>query len=325
MKHIDQNNSELVLALADKVLAPTYTRPEHLFVEGDGVFLKDAEGQQFLDMTSGVAVNALGHNAEIIKNALRKGLEGLIHTSNLFHTAPAILLANELVQHSFADKVFFTNSGAESVEGAIKFARLYAKDRHEIVYFDSSFHGRTLGALAATDKEKIRTPFTPLPTGYRCAPWNQHVAFNYITAQTAAVIVEPIQGEGGIRFADESWLQALRAHCDKVGALLIFDEVQCGLGRTGTLWGHQHYGITPDLMTRLQAAGIATETLTLHVGAGTFLPVKAQDTADHRMHAEWGSITPEGLILRRGSAIRAAGAMSRMTLTPARPCIPGML
>ncbi|MBU47104.1 MAG: acetylornithine aminotransferase [Deltaproteobacteria bacterium] len=249
MKHIDQNNSELVLALADKVLAPTYTRPEHLFVEGDGVFLKDAEGQQFLDMTSGVAVNALGHNAEIIKNALRKGLEGLIHTSNLFHTAPAILLANELVQHSFADKVFFTNSGAESVEGAIKFARLYAKDRHEIVYFDSSFHGRTLGALAATDKEKIRTPFTPLPTGYRCAPWNQHVAFNYITAQTAAVIVEPIQGEGGIRFADESWLQALRAHCDKVGALLIFDEVQCGLGRTGTLWGHQHYGITPDLMT----------------------------------------------------------------------------
>lgn len=238
-----------LLALADRVLAPTYSRPPRVFVDGDGAWLTDAQGQAWLDMTSGVAVLALGHKSPIVADALKHAAGGLIHTSNLFHTAPPILLASALVERSFADRVFFVNSGAEAVEGALKFARLAAGDRRQVVYFDGSFHGRTLGALAATDRPAWQEPFAPLAGGFTRAPFDAPAALEAIDERVGAVIVEPVQGEGGVRPADPGWLASLRAACDAAGAFLIFDEVQTGLGRTGRLWAHERSGVTPDLMT----------------------------------------------------------------------------
>jgi len=241
-----------LLGLAERVLAPTYRRPERLFVAGQGAYLEDATGRRYLDFTSGIAVSALGHGSEIVARALGEaaGERALIHTSNLFHTAPPVELAAELVRLSFADRVFFTNSGAEATEGAVKFARLFGHEagRAEIVTFDGSFHGRTLGALAATDRPDYQEPFRPLAGGFVQAPWNEREGLETIGPRTAAAMVEPIQGERGIRLADPRWLEALRRRCDEVGALLIFDEVQCGLGRTGTLWAHEAFGVRPDLM-----------------------------------------------------------------------------
>ena len=239
-----------LLRRGQNVLAPTYKRPDELFVHGEGCWLEAADGRRYLDMASGIAVNALGHGAPEVAEALREGAGGLVHVSNLFHTAPAIELAEELVARSFAEQVFFANSGAEANEGAIKFARLWAGEgQREIVYFDGSFHGRTLATLAATDRPDYREPFGPAPGGFRKAPWNDEKGLKAISEETAAAIVEPIQGESGIRVPDEGFLAALRRRCDETGALLIYDEVQAGLGRTGRLWAHQHFGVEPDLMT----------------------------------------------------------------------------
>ncbi len=239
-----------VLDAADRVLAPTYVRPDRLFVRGFGCWLEDASGRRFLDATSGVAVNALGHASPFVVEAARAALtDGLIHTSNLFHTAPAVALAGALVERCFADRVFFANSGAEAVEGAIKFARLASgAGANEIIYFDGSFHGRTFGALSATDRPAQRTPFAPLVPGFIRARWEDEADLSKIGPGTAAVIVEPVQGEGGIRVADAAWLRAIRRRCDETETLLIVDEIQTGLGRTGRLWAHQRSGIRPDLM-----------------------------------------------------------------------------
>lgn len=239
-----------VLRVADSVLAATYTRPDTLFVAGEGSWLEDAEGDRFLDFTSGICVNALGHAAPAVTDALRAGARGLLHTSNLFHTEPAVELAAALVRLSFADRVFYCNSGAEANEAAIKFARLRGGEgRRTIVSFTGSFHGRTLGTLAATDKPEYQAPFTPLAGGFTIAPWNDENAFGILDKSTAAAIVEPVQGESGVRVPEESWLRALRRRCDEVGACLVFDEVQTGVGRCGTLWAHESFGVTPDLMT----------------------------------------------------------------------------
>jgi predicted acetylornithine/succinylornithine family transaminase len=239
-----------IIALGERVLAPTYARPNILFGSGRGPRLVADDGSEYLDMTSGVAVTALGHSSEVVADALRDAAGGLSHTSNLFHTEPAIRLAADLVECSFADRVFFANSGAEAVEGAIKFARLRAGEgRDTILYFDHSFHGRTFGALAATDRPAAREPFTPLPEGFSRASWNDPGALDRIDESIAAVVVEPVQGEGGVRIADADWLRALRRRCDETGTLLIFDEVQCGMGRTGRLWAYEHSGVEPDLMT----------------------------------------------------------------------------
>lgn len=235
---------------ADAVLAGTYTRPPVPFVSGKGSWLEAEDGRRFLDMTAGIAVNALGHGAPEIAAALREHADGLVHVSNLFHTRPAVELAEALVRRSFASQVFFANSGAEANEGAIKFARLRGgPDRRDVVFFDGAFHGRTMGALAATDRPDYREPFEPLPRGFRRAPWNDPLGLDAIDPGTAAAIVEPLQGEAGIRVPDPEWLAALRRRCDRTGALLVFDEVQCGLGRTGALWAHEEPGVTPDVMT----------------------------------------------------------------------------
>lgn len=227
------------------------------FVGGRGSRLVGDDGREYLDFTSGIGVNALGYGDATISRTIAAALtSGVIHTSNLFRTRPAEELAKELVARSFAERVFFCNSGAEANEAAFKFARRWARERggaekHEIVALRGSFHGRLFGSLAATDRPAYQEPFTPLMPGVRfIPPGDEAVAREAITLErTAAVIVEPVQGEGGVRPLDPEYLRFLRALTNEAGAALIFDEVQCGLGRTGRLFAHEEAGVTPDIMT----------------------------------------------------------------------------
>ena len=243
-------------ASAGSSLLPVYRQAEPIFIGGVGSFLIDDQGQRYLDFTSGIGVNALGHGHPVIARAVQRALEsGLIHTSNLFRTRPAADLADWLVDHSFADAVFFSNSGAEANEAAIKLARCWAlrthgESRNEIVALSGGFHGRTMGALSLTDRPAFQAPFAPLLPATRIAtPEGESIAGVVDPARTAAVIVEPIQGEGGVRPLSAKLLRSLRDACDRAGALLVFDEVQVGLGRTGRLWAHEWAGIRPDIMT----------------------------------------------------------------------------
>ncbi|NDD26724.1 MAG: acetylornithine/succinylornithine family transaminase [Proteobacteria bacterium] len=236
-------------------LAPTYKRPPIVFTRGEGAWLEDSSGRRYLDALAGIAVNALGHADPETVSTMREAAGGLIHVSNLFHTEPHLRLAETLCAKSFADRVFFCNSGTEAIEGALKFARLATK-RHAFVAFHGSFHGRTMGALSVTSGDRYRAPFEPLVPGVTWASFDDpQGAVSAITAETAAVIVEPIQGEGGIRPAPEGLLRALRQRCDETGALLVFDEIQCGLGRTGDCWAHEATGVTPDIMTLAKPLG----------------------------------------------------------------------
>ncbi len=236
-------------------IVQTYKRPPFVLVHGEGSTLFDSEGKPYQDWVAGIAVNALGYNDARLSQAIQAAATGLIHTSNLYYTAPQIELANLLVEKSFADRVFFSNSGAEANEGAVKFARKvqYEKglhDKTEIVCFTGAFHGRTMGAVALTPKEKYQKAFMPLMPGAVLAEYNNlESAKAVIGAKTAGVIIEPIQGEGGINVATPEFLQGLRDLCNQHGAVLIFDEIQCGLGRTGKLWAHEWSGVTPDIMT----------------------------------------------------------------------------
>lgn len=248
------NKQEIIQAEADHVLQ-TYGRPDIVFSRGEGMHLYDTEGNKYLDFTSGIAVTALGHSDPDWVTAVSQQAGKLTHVSNLFHTAPQAELAQKLVANSFADKVFFCNSGAEANEAALKFARKVGKaqgkpTKTKIVAFSGGFHGRTMGSLAVTYKAKYREPFAPLVPGVTFVPFNDLAAARtVIDDETCAVIVEPIQGEGGVNPAAPEFLHGLRAACDAHDALLIFDEVQCGLGRTGQLWAHQQYDVMPDIMT----------------------------------------------------------------------------
>lgn len=249
------DNKQKIIALEKQYVLQTYKRAELVLEHGEGVWLYDAEGRQYLDAGAGIAVTSLGHGNDSIVDAICRAAEGLIHTSNLYHTAPQALLARDLCESSFADRVFFCNSGTEANEGALKFARKAARfrghdDKTGIVAFSGSFHGRTMGALATTATAKYRAPFEPLIGGVTFAEFNNlDSARQAITAQTCAVIVEPVQGEGGVTPGTPEFLAGLRSMCDEVGALLIFDEIQCGLGRTGKLWAYEQYEVTPDIMT----------------------------------------------------------------------------
>lgn len=240
---------------------PTYRRPPFVLDRGDGVYLYDTEGNAYLDFVSGIAVNVVGYGDAELLAALQTQSQNLWHVSNLYHTAPHVQLARSLCEHSFADRVFFCNSGGESVEAALKFARKWARETHGegktgFVAFSGSFHGRTMGSLAVTAREQYQAPFAPLMPGVRFAPFNDvEAAVAAITPQTCAVIVEPVQGEGGIHEASAEFLHALRRRCDEQSVLLIFDEVQSGLGRTGTLWAHEPSGVTPDIMTLAKPLG----------------------------------------------------------------------
>jgi len=238
-------------------LLGVYKQPATVFVAGEGSHLIAEDGTRYLDFTSGIAVNALGYGDADFAAAIHESLAaGLVHTSNLFRTRPGVELAEWLVQHSFADRVFFCNSGAEANEGAFKFARRFAREsggaaKHEIVAFRGSFHGRTFGALAATDRPGYQEPFKPLMPGVHfCDVGAMEQLEEVVRAdRTAAVIIEPIQAEGGVLPVPAWFLKEVREICDREGALLIFDEVQVGLGRTGTLWAHQATSVEPDIMT----------------------------------------------------------------------------
>ncbi len=248
-------NANDVIQAESKYLVPTYLRPPVVFSHGRGAHLFDVEGKSYLDFTAGIAVTALGHSDGEWAQAVAEQAQTLVHVSNLYHTRPHVELARRLVENSFADRLFFCNSGSEANEAAIKFARKWARSsgkqsKTEIVAFSGGFHGRTVGALSVTAKAKYREPFGPLMPGVTFAPFNDlAAAHDAITPETCAVIVEPVQGEGGIRPAKRAFLHKLRQLCDENDALLIFDEVQCGLGRTGRLWAHQAYEVTPDIMT----------------------------------------------------------------------------
>lgn len=244
-----------IQALDAQYVVRTYNRTPIVLERGEGVWLYDTEGKAYLDFVSGIAVNSLGHAHPAIVQAVAEQIGRLGHVSNLYHTIPQARLAQMLVEASFADKVFFCNSGAESVEAAIKFARRWARahyggDKIEFISLSGAFHGRTLGALALTPREAYQEPFRPLMPGAKVATFNDLASVEALMdARTCAVIVEPLQGEGGVHAATPAFLRGLRELCDRNGSLLIYDEVQCGLGRTGTLWGHEPSGVTPDIMT----------------------------------------------------------------------------
>ena len=246
---------------AEKALLHTYNRYQVVLEKGDGVYLYDMEGKRYLDFVSGIAVFALGYNNKAYNDALKAQIDKLIHTSNYYYNLPAIEAARKIKEVSGMDRVFFTNSGAEAVEGAIKAARKYAwlkdgRTDHEIIAMEHSFHGRTMGALSVTGNPKYREAFEPMIGNIRFARMND---FDSVTAQvtdrTCAIILETVQGEGGIYPAEEDFLQKLRSLCDERDILLILDEIQCGMGRTGYMFAWQRYGVKPDIMTTAKALG----------------------------------------------------------------------
>ena len=246
---------------AENALLHTYNRYQVVFESGDGVYLQDIEGKKYLDFVSGIGVFALGYNNKEYNEALKGQVDKILHTSNYYYNIPAIEAAKKIKAISGMDRVFFTNSGAEAVEGAIKTARKYAflkdgKTDHEIIAMDHSFHGRTMGALSITGNKKYREAFEPMIGHVKFANINDidSVKAN-LTDKTCAIILETVQGEGGIRPATKEFLQELRAICDEKDILLICDEIQCGMGRTGTMFAWQDYGIKPDVMTSAKALG----------------------------------------------------------------------
>ena len=323
--------AEDIIKLEAEYVLQTYVRPDVVFTHGEGATLFDSSGKQYLDFTSGIAVTALGHSDAQWVSAVCDQAGKLVHVSNLYHTAPHALLAQRLVENSFADKVYFCNSGTEANEAAFKFARKYAREttgsdeKIKIVAFCGSFHGRTMGSLAATYKAHYREPFEPLLPGVVFAPYNDaEAAKQVIDDDVCAVIVEPVQGEGGVRPAAAEFLNTLRTLCDEHQALLIFDEVQCGLGRTGTLWAHEAMGTTPDVMTlpgdhaSTFAAGplVCRAALTVfdRISRPDFLAnVRAQaDYLQHRLSTlESNLISGSGLIVE----VRGAGLLVGVELS----------
>lgn len=244
-----------IVQLDRKILFNTYQRYPIALQKGRGTKLWDTDGREYLDLLGGIAVLPLGHCHPVVVEAICQQAQMLVHTSNLFYTTPSLELAQGLLEMGDFDKVFLCNSGTEANEGAIKLARKYQwrkghKNKFKIVSATHSFHGRTFASLSATDKAALKEGFNPLPEGFATVEWDNPSALAAaIDESTAAFIVEPLQGEGGIHLASEEFLKAAREQCDKMGALLIFDEIQCGLGRLGTFYAYQSFGVKPDVVT----------------------------------------------------------------------------
>ncbi len=242
-------------------LMPVYPRSGVRPVRGEGTYLFGERGEKYLDFASGIAVNLLGHGHPHLTKAIQDQAATLMHVSNLYGSPQGEALAQRLVDNSFADTVFFTNSGAEAVECAIKTARRYhfangTPQRHTLITFNNAFHGRTLGTISATNQDKMRVGFEPLLPGFAYAPFDDlEAARALVNDHTAGFLVEPVQGEGGIRPASPAFLKGLRAICDERGLMLVLDEVQCGVARTGKLYAHEHYGIVPDILATAKGIG----------------------------------------------------------------------
>ena len=246
---------------AEKNLLHTYNRFSLVLDHGEGVYLYDTDGKKYLDFTAGIAVCSLGYGNEAYADALKKQIDKLMHTSNLYYNVPTIEASQKLLKVSKMDRVFFTNSGTEAIEGAIKSAKKYAYTRdghagHEIIAFKHSFHGRSLGALAVTGNDHYQEPFGPMMPGVSFAEYNNYDSVEaLVTDKTCAILLETVQGEGGIYPVEDEFLHKLRALCDEKDILLILDEIQCGMGRTGQMFAWQHYGVKPDIMTVAKALG----------------------------------------------------------------------
>lgn len=246
---------------AESALLHTYNRYRIVWEKGDGMYMYDIEGKKYLDFVAGIAVFALGYNNKAYNDALKAQIDKVIHTSNYYYNIPAIEAAKKLKKVSGMDRIFYTNSGAEAVEGALKAARKYAFLRdghtdHEIIAMNHSFHGRTMGALAVTGNPHYREAFEPLIGNIRFADYNDFESVKaQVTDKTCAIILETVQGEGGIYPATEDFLKNIRALCDEKDILLILDEIQCGMGRTGTMYAWQRYGVKPDIMASAKAIG----------------------------------------------------------------------
>lgn len=269
---------------AEELLIHTYNRFKIVLEKGDGVYLYDTDGKKYLDMAAGIAVFALGYNNKEYNDALKAQVDKLIHTSNLFYNVPATLAAKNITKASDMDRVFFTNSGAEAIEGAVKLARKYAylKDGntdHEIIAMEHSFHGRTMGALSVTGNKKYQEAFGPMIGNVKFAKFNDLDSVKaLVNEKTCAIIFEPVQGEGGIYPATEEFIKGVREICDEKDILFIADEIQCGMGRTGKMFAYQGYGVTPDIVTTAKALGCG-------VPVGAFLAkekaAKAMVPGDH--------------------------------------------
>ena len=259
---------------AEQVLLHTYNRSKVVFDHGKGVYLYDTDGKEYLDFAAGIAVCSLGYGNEIYSNALKNQVDKLLHVSNLYYNEPTTEAAEKLLKVSGMDRVFFTNSGTEAIEGALKAARRYSynkygTERYEIIAMNHSFHGRSMGALSVTGTEKYRTPFEPLIGGVKFAEFNDLESVKAkVSDKTCAIIMETVQGEGGIYPATEEFLQGVKALCAEKDILLILDEIQCGMGRTGEMFAFQGYGIQPDIMTSAKALGCG-------VPVGAFLMTEA--------------------------------------------------
>ncbi len=274
---------ETTISLADKNIFQTYSRFPITLVRGEGCRVWDEEGKEYIDFVGGIAVCVLGHSSPIVSQVLEAQSKKLVHVSNLYYTKPQTELAQLLVKHSFGDKVFFCNSGAEANEAAIKLARRYSHEmfgpgRHLIISMLESFHGRTMSTLSATGQEKVKVGYDPLLDGFKFVPFNDIDSLeNALDESVCAVMLEPIQGEGGVVCPDPDYLKRVREICHDRNVLLIFDEVQVGIGRTGSLFAYENYGIAPDIMTLAKALGnglpigamIATDELGQVFGPGS--------------------------------------------------------
>ena len=266
---------------AEAALLHTYNRYQIVWERGDGMYMYDIEGKKYLDFVAGIAVFALGYNNKAYNDALKEQIDKVIHTSNYYYNIPAIEAAKKLKKISGMDRIFFTNSGAEAVEGALKAARKYAFLRdghtdHEIIAMNHSFHGRTMGALSVTGNPHYREAFEPLIGNIRFADFNDFESVQaQVTDRTCAVIFETVQGEGGIYPAEQKFMEQVRALCDERDILLILDEIQCGMGRTGTMFAWQRYGVRPDVMTTAKALGcgvpVGAFLMTEKVGANSLV------------------------------------------------------
>lgn len=269
---------------AENYLLHTYKRHQIILDKGDGVYLYDTEGNKYLDFAAGIAVFALGYNNKEYNDALKSQIDKLLHTSNYYYNMPAIEAAKKITAASQMSKVFFTNSGTEAIEGALKVAKKYGlknkgPECYEIISMNNSFHGRTIGALSATGNYDYQRWFKPLMDGVRFAELNNIESVkSLVSEKTCAIIVEPVQGEGGVTPSEKSFLEEIKSICEKNNILLIFDEVQCGMGRTGSMFAYQQYGVMPDIVTSAKALGCG-------VPVGAFLcndkAAEAMEAGDH--------------------------------------------
>ena len=254
-------NSQEYMNLAEENLLHVYNRFKIVLEKGEGVYLTDVEGKKYLDFAAGIAVFALGYGNKDYEDALKNQIDKIIHTSNLFYNVPSTLAAVKINEATGMDRVFFTNSGTEAIEGAIKLARKYAynkdgKTDHEIIAMNSSFHGRSLGALSVTGNAHYQEPFKPLIGGIKFAEYNDIESVkSQITDKTCAILIETVQGEGGIYPANEDFIKEVRRICDEKDIVMILDEIQCGMGRTGKMFAYEYYGVKPDIVTLAKALG----------------------------------------------------------------------